>query len=107
LHLIQHKPVENEEEQDQENQLLNPDLSEFDALKDEEDDEFAELAAESLTKKEEVTIVTQVVLPGAELSTEAFGEGSWAEFDESETVEQYCNFPTYMYLSYISKKIIK
>ncbi|XP_016953894.1 protein stoned-A [Drosophila biarmipes] len=81
LHLIQNKPAENEEEQDQEDQLLNPDLSEFDALKDDDDDEFAELAAESLAKKEEVTIVTQVILPGAELPTEAFGEGSWAEFE--------------------------
>ncbi|XP_017062838.1 protein stoned-A [Drosophila eugracilis] len=83
LHLIKHKPVEEEEqeEQDQENQLLNPNLSEFDELKDDEDDEFAELAAESLTKKEEVTIVSQVVVPAAELPTEAFGEGSWAEFE--------------------------
>lgn len=58
-----------------------PDLSEFDALKDEEDDEFAELAAESLTKREEVTIVSQVILPPAELPTEAFAEASWAEFE--------------------------
>uniref|UniRef100_A0A6P4E5W8 Protein stoned-A n=1 Tax=Drosophila rhopaloa TaxID=1041015 RepID=A0A6P4E5W8_DRORH len=91
LHLIKHKPVEEDEEEDQQdplNQQLNPDLAEFDALKDDEDDEFAELAAESLTKKEEVTIVSQVVLPAAELPTEAFGEGSWAEFEaepEQET----------------------
>ncbi|KAH8250561.1 hypothetical protein KR038_006997 [Drosophila bunnanda] len=90
LHLIKPKPREEDddddddeaEEKDKENQgeggaALHPDLSEFDALKDEEDDEFAELAAESLTKKEEVTIVSQVHLPAAELTSEA----SWAEFE--------------------------
>nr|AAC16665.1 stn-A [Drosophila melanogaster] len=91
LHLIKHKqPVEEEEELEQkgrENQLLNPDLSEFDSLKDEEDDEFAELAAESLTKKEEVTVVSQVVLPVAQLPTEAFEAGSWAEFEEQSGQE--------------------
>ncbi|KAH8342564.1 hypothetical protein KR084_012057 [Drosophila pseudotakahashii] len=91
LHLIKHKPVEEEEDQEQQHlggQLLNPDLFEFDALKDDEDDEFAELAAESLTKKEEVTVVSQVAVPVEELPTEAFGEGSWAEFEaqpEQET----------------------
>ncbi|KAH8245407.1 hypothetical protein KR032_009895 [Drosophila birchii] len=78
LHLIKPKPKEEEEEDEQEAAgELHPDLSEFDALKDEEDDEFAELAAESLTKKEEVTIVSQVHLPAAELTSEA----SWAEFE--------------------------
>jgi len=82
LHLI--KPQKVEEDGDEEGDAafdsLNPDLAEFDALKDEEDDEFAELAAESLTKKEEVTIVNQVVLPPAELLAEAAAESSWAEF---------------------------
>lgn len=87
LHLI--KPQKLEENDDEEDEQaggdsqfasLNPDLAEFDALKDEEDDEFAELAAESLTKKEEVTIVNQVVLPPAELLAEAAAETSWAEF---------------------------
>ncbi|EDX03154.1 protein stoned-A [Drosophila yakuba] len=91
LHLIKHKQPDEKknefEQQDQESQLLNPDLSEFDALKDDEDDEFAELAAESLTKKEEITIVSQVVLPVAQLPTEAFGEGSWAEFEEQPDQE--------------------
>ncbi|XP_023169388.2 protein stoned-A [Drosophila hydei] len=78
LHLI--KPQKVEEEDEEAFGQLNPDLSEFDALKDDEDDEFAELAAESLTKKEEVTIVNQVVLPPAELLLEAAAEASWAEF---------------------------
>lgn len=83
LHLIKPQKVEeddDEEEGDAALGSLNPDLAEFDALKDEEDDEFAELAAESLTKKEEVTIVNQVVLPPAELLAEAAAETSWAEF---------------------------
>lgn len=84
LHLI--KPQKLDDNDDEENEQadqfgsLNPDLAEFDALKDDEDDEFAELAAESLTKKEEVTIVNQVVLPPAELLAEAAAETSWAEF---------------------------
>ncbi|KAH8374168.1 hypothetical protein KR200_006465 [Drosophila serrata] len=84
LHLIKPKPKEEEDDDEGEEEHqgegglgLHPDLSEFDALKDEEDDEFAELAAESLTKKEEVTIVSQVHLPAAELPSEA----SWAEFE--------------------------
>lgn len=83
LHLIKPQKLdENDEENEQADQFgsLNPDLAEFDALKDDEDDEFAELAAESLTKKEEVTIVNQVVLPPAELLAEAAAETSWAEF---------------------------
>ncbi|KAH8289141.1 hypothetical protein KR054_000880 [Drosophila jambulina] len=80
LHLIKPKPKEEDDDDEEEENReagLHPDLSEFDALKDEEDDEFAELAAESLTKKEEVTIVSQVHLPAAELPSEA----SWAEFE--------------------------
>ncbi|XP_060662228.1 protein stoned-A [Drosophila nasuta] len=86
LHLI--KPQKVDEEQEEEEAFggaLNPDLAEFDALKDEEDDEFAELAAESLTKKEDITIVNQVVLPGAELLAE---ETSWAEFAPEPEEEQ-------------------
>ncbi|XP_017100614.2 protein stoned-A [Drosophila bipectinata] len=84
LHLLKPKEQDEAGEQGEEEELglgPIPDLSEFDALKDEEDDEFAELAAESLTKKEEVTIVSQVILPPAELPTEAFAEASWAEFE--------------------------
>ncbi|KAL7745226.1 hypothetical protein ACLKA6_008275 [Drosophila palustris] len=82
LHLIKPQKVDevDDEEGDAALGSLNPDLAEFDALKDEEDDEFAELAAESLTKKEEVTIVKEVVLPPAELLAEAAAESSWAEF---------------------------
>lgn len=86
LHLIKPQKLEENDEDEQAGQggdqfaSLNPDLAEFDALKDDEDDEFAELAAESLTKKEEVTIVNQVVLPPAELLAEAAAETSWAEF---------------------------
>ncbi|KAH8386763.1 hypothetical protein KR093_002401 [Drosophila rubida] len=79
LHLIKPQKVDEQadDEEDAFGGALNPDLAEFDALKDEEDDEFAELAAESLTKKDDITIVNQVVLPGAELLAEAT---SWAEF---------------------------
>lgn len=84
LHLIKPQKLEENDEDEQAGgdqfAALNPDLAEFDALKDDEDDEFAELAAESLTKKEEVTIVNQVVLPAAELLAEAAAETSWAEF---------------------------
>ncbi|ALC50015.1 stnA [Drosophila busckii] len=93
LHLI--KPQKLEEEDENDNEVvdgdfagLNPDLAEFDALKDPEDDEFAELAAESLTKKEEVTIVTQVVLAPAEVFAEAAAETSWAEFAPDPAEEQ-------------------
>ncbi|XP_064554987.1 protein stoned-A [Drosophila montana] len=93
LHLIKPQRVdEDEEEGDEGLGQLNPDLAEFDALKDEEDDEFAELAAESLTKKEEVTIVNQVLLPPAELLAEAAAEASWAEF-EPEPEEQTSGKP--------------
>lgn len=91
LHLLKPKDQAEGGEQDEGEELglgPIPDLSEFDALKDEEDDEFAELAAESLTKREEVTIVSQVILPPAELPTEAFGEASWAEFEPEPEPEQ-------------------
>lgn len=79
LHLIQHKKPEEEEEEEAENDTGLPDLSEFDALKDDDDDEFAELAAESLTKKEEVKVITQIPLPQAEVLSEAV---DWAEFEQ-------------------------
>lgn len=92
LHLIKPQKLdENDEENDEQADQfgsLNPDLAEFDALKDDEDDEFAELAAESLTKKEEVTIVNQVVLPPTELLAEAAAETSWAEFAPEPEPEQ-------------------
>lgn len=56
-------------------------LSEFDTLENEDDDEFAELAAESLTKKEEVQQITNVDpldIP-IEVSTD------WAAFEEQKT----------------------
>ncbi|BFG02765.1 protein stoned-A [Drosophila madeirensis] len=104
LHLIKPQRVDEEDEDAELAELqgssLNPDLAEFDALKDEEDDEFAELAAESLTKKEDITIVNQVVLPPASLLTEAVAEASWAEFEpepepepESESEEPLSGKP--------------
>ncbi|TDG40096.1 hypothetical protein AWZ03_013480 [Drosophila navojoa] len=83
LHLNFIKPQKVEEEDEEaDGNALNPDLSEFDTLKDDEDDEFAELAAESLhTKKEEVIIVNKVELPPAELLAEAAADASWAEFE--------------------------
>ncbi|XP_068139729.1 LOW QUALITY PROTEIN: protein stoned-A [Drosophila tropicalis] len=88
LHLIQPKKVEEEEELAEIDQP-NPeettqvyDDKTLDFTEFEEDDEFAELAAESLTKKEEVTIVNQVVIPPA---VELLPETSWAEFETEES----------------------
>lgn len=55
-------------------------VAEFDVLKYEEDDEFAELAAESLTKKEEVKVIKQVPVPTA---VSGPIEGNWAEFEQT------------------------
>ncbi|XP_055910030.1 protein stoned-A [Eupeodes corollae] len=55
-------------------------VAEFDVLKYEEDDEFAELAAESLTKKEEVKVITQVPVP---IAVSGPIEGDWAEFEQT------------------------
>ncbi|EDW27022.1 GL16535 [Drosophila persimilis] len=92
LHLIKPQRVDEEDEDAELAELqgssLNPDLAEFDALKDEEDDEFAELAAESLTKKEDITIVNQVVLPPVSVLAEAVAEASWAEFEAEPESEE-------------------
>ncbi|XP_067635830.1 protein stoned-B-like [Eurosta solidaginis] len=80
LHLIQQKKPE-EEEDEEEADPGWPYLSEFDTLKDPEDDEFAELAAESLTKKEEVKVITQISLPPPEVLSEVV-EADWAEFEQ-------------------------
>ncbi|XP_055843406.1 protein stoned-A [Episyrphus balteatus] len=55
-------------------------VAEFDVLKYEEDDEFAELAAESLTKKEEVKVIKQVPVP---VAVSGPIEGDWAEFEQT------------------------
>ncbi|XP_012157476.1 protein stoned-A [Ceratitis capitata] len=85
LHLIQHKKQEEDEEEEEENGAGLPDLSEFDTLKDDDDDEFAELAAESLTKKEEVKVITQIPIPQPEALSEVV-DADWAEFEQ--TVEE-------------------
>lgn len=56
-------------------------ISEFDVLANEDDDEFAELAAESLSKREEIHIlsdVEQIEFSGEVTSTD------WAAFDEQK-----------------------
>ncbi|XP_054730115.1 protein stoned-A [Anastrepha obliqua] len=80
LHLIQHKKPEEEEEEAEADSGI-PDFSEFDALKDDDDDEFAELAAESLTKKDEVKVITQIPLPQPEVLSEVL-DADWAEFEQ-------------------------
>lgn len=60
------------------------DLSEFDTLKLADDDEFAELAAESLSKKDEVKILTELPLQNAEVLTE-ITEVNWAEFQKDRS----------------------
>lgn len=79
LHLAFQK--EQQEQREQETVDNNKDIvSEFDAL-DNEDDEFAELAAESLTKKDEVQHITSVdpLDYSIEVSTD------WAAFEEQKT----------------------
>lgn len=77
------KPASDDEEENKENaeNAALPDLSEFDTLKSPEDDEFAELAAESLNKKEEVKVITEIPLPKAEVLTD-ITEADWAEFEQ-------------------------
>ena len=83
------KPASDDEDVDAERQeVCNlPDLSEFDILKSPEDDEFAELATESLNKKEEVKVITEIPLPKAEVLTD-FAAVDWAEFEQLPEEEQ-------------------
>ncbi|XP_013115071.2 protein stoned-A [Stomoxys calcitrans] len=81
LNFIQPKKPPSDEEDEAEAEPALPDLSEFDTLKDPEDDEFAELAAESLNKKEEVTVIKEIPLPPAEVLTE-LAAADWAEFEQ-------------------------
>lgn len=81
LHLSFIPPKKQPSEEEEDKEPVLPDLSEFDTLKDPEDDEFAELAAESLNKKEEVTVITEIPLPKAEVLTD-FSAADWAEFEQ-------------------------
>lgn len=81
LNFIQPKKPPSDEEDELEPEPALPDLSEFDTLKDPEDDEFAELAAESLNKKEEVKVIKEIPLPAAEVLTE-LSAADWAEFEQ-------------------------
>lgn len=81
LNFIQPKKPPSDEEDELEQEPALPDLSEFDTLKDPEDDEFAELAAESLNKKEEVKVIKEIPLPAAEVLTE-LSAADWAEFEQ-------------------------
>lgn len=82
LHIaLQKEHQEHQEQQEQETVNTNKDIvSEFDVL-DNEDDEFAELAAESLTKKDEVQHITNVEPHDypIEVSTD------WAAFEEQKS----------------------
>ncbi|XP_061387611.1 protein stoned-A [Musca vetustissima] len=86
LNFIQPKKPPSEEEEEEPEPAL-PDLSEFDTLKDPEDDEFAELAAESLNKKEEVKVIKEIPLPQAEVLTE-LAAADWAEFEKLPEEEE-------------------
>ncbi|XP_075156957.1 stoned A [Haematobia irritans] len=81
LNFIQPEKPPSDAEDEAEAEPALPDLSEFDTLKDPEDDEFAELAAESLNKKEEVTVIKEIPLPPAEVLTE-LAAADWAEFEQ-------------------------
>lgn len=89
LHLsyIQPKKPASDEEAEREEETNLPDLSEFDTLKSPEDDEFSELAAESLNKKEEVKVITEIPLPQAEVLT-YITEADWAEFEQLQGGEE-------------------
>lgn len=82
LHIALQKEHKEQQEQQEQETVDNSKeiLSEFDALEN-EDDEFAELAAESLTKKEEVHHIANVVPLDCpiEVSTD------WAAFEETKS----------------------
>ncbi|XP_055390253.1 protein stoned-A [Condylostylus longicornis] len=88
LHLIPANKKQEESEEvakedspkEETNKLPDDILSEFDVLKKDEDDEFAELAAESLTKKEEIKVITQP----QPIQFASTLEGDWAEFELTE-----------------------
>lgn len=78
------KPASDEED---EAEPALPDLSEFDTLRTPDDDEFAELAAESINKKEEVKVITEIPLPQAEVLSNIV-EADWAEFERQPGDEE-------------------
>lgn len=93
LHLVLQKDQQkSEEEGENQDETKNTGVdkttvdvvSEFDALKEDEDDEFAELAIESLSKKEEVVVLTQP--QPLEFTGEV--EGDWAQFEQQPIEEQ-------------------
>ncbi|XP_055680900.1 protein stoned-A [Lutzomyia longipalpis] len=83
LHLTLQKEKAEKESQGSENKEKDV-LAEFDELKpsEPEDDEFAQLATESLTKVEEVTkVVHRDITPSVEVSSD------WAAFEEQQATE--------------------
>uniref|UniRef100_A0A1B0CGV6 Uncharacterized protein n=2 Tax=Lutzomyia longipalpis TaxID=7200 RepID=A0A1B0CGV6_LUTLO len=83
LHLTLQKEKAEKESQGSENKERDV-LAEFDELKPSEpdDDEFAQLATESLTKVEEVTkVVHRDITPSVEVSSD------WAAFEEQQATE--------------------
>lgn len=111
LHLsfIQPKKLASDDEDvepDQEGESNLPDLSEFDILKSPEDDEFAELAAESLNKKEEIKVITEIPLPKAEVLTN-FAAADWAEFEQLPEEEQEDQETGLFACQYLSNQSIK
>ncbi|KAI9589280.1 protein stoned-A [Glossina fuscipes] len=84
------KPQSDEEEKEVESETAKLDLSEFDVLKDDDDDEFAELAAESLNKKEEIKVITEIPVPKAEVLADVI-DADWAEFEQEPLQEELDN----------------
>ncbi|KAJ6636948.1 Protein stoned-A, partial [Pseudolycoriella hygida] len=82
LSISLHIALQKEQQVQQEQEVVDPNkeiLSDFDTLED-ENDEFAELAAESLTKKDEVQHITNVdPVDSIEVSTD------WAAFEEQKS----------------------
>lgn len=82
LHIaLQKEHQEHQEQQEQEAvDTIKEVVSEFDVLED-EDDEFAELAAESLTKKDEVQHITNVDPVDCSIAVTT----DWAAFEDQKS----------------------
>lgn len=104
LHIAFQKEKDEQIKEEESNRI--PDLSEFDTLNtQDENDEFSELAAESLTKHEELHCVPKVqpIECASEINTD------WSAFEEQkEATKGKCLHSLYLYivLFYIIKQII-
>ncbi|CAO1406835.1 unnamed protein product [Diamesa hyperborea] len=82
-------------------------LDEFDALNkdDEEDDEFAQLAAESLTKTDEINVIDPFIVQS--FNPETPQETSWAEFQVEKDDDDFDLGPDPFDTTYVEKIVPK